>query len=246
MVLALTTVVAALHPAVSLAQDGEDSRGRALDLFEQAERLYQAGEVDAAIERLLEARALAPDEPVLVYNLARAYETRARFEEAIAAYESFLRAQPDTPDRGAIEARIAALRAQLERERERVEHLERLERERLERERLERERARAGSVDAWPWVLSGLGAAALGTGIGLGVMALDARQEATLDPVHATAFASLRRAEDFALAANVLFIAGGVLLATGLVWAIVQLVGLGGGEAPLETRSGEIAIRLDQ
>lgn len=215
--LALTIL---LWPAAVTAQD--DPGARALDLFDRAEVAYHEGYIDDAIALLLEAQTLAPDEPVLTYNLARAYEAAGRDEDALASYEAYLAAEPGTPDRGAISRRIDALRNAI------------AERERLEAERLaqiEREREREASTrDApWPWVVMGVGAAGLATGVVFGVLSLVDRQAAIDDPVHASAFASLRRAETDALVANVLFGIGGAVALGGLIWGIVQVTS--GGHA---------------
>lgn len=189
---------------------------RALQLFEEAEAAYHEGRIDDAITLLTEARTLAPNEPVLAYNLARAHDAAGHDVEALAAYEAYLEAEPDTSDRGAIASRIEALRAAID------------ERERVEEERAaqrERDRAReAAERDApWPWVVMGVGLAALGTGVVFGVLMLEDRRIAVEDPVQASAVAALRRAETDALVANVLYATGGAIALGGLIWGIVQV-----------------------
>ncbi|MBW2464144.1 MAG: hypothetical protein JRH11_21020, partial [Deltaproteobacteria bacterium] len=74
----------------------------------------------------------------------------------------------------------------------------------------------------WPWVLIGTGGAALGAGVVFGLLAQSERDNAAADPVHETTVAGAERADTFATVANVLFVTGGVLAATGLTWVIVE------------------------
>src|SRR5690606_33568184 len=80
--------------------------------FERAEALYDEGRYDEAIELLRELVREYPD-PILLYNLGRAHEGAERLAEAIDAYERYLDAAPDAPDRDAITRRIERLRARL-------------------------------------------------------------------------------------------------------------------------------------
>lgn len=232
------------------AQRSGGPRERALDLFERSVDHYRAGRFQEAVDLLLEARGLA-EEPVLLYNLARAYEGLGELEEAIEAYEGYLEEQPDAQDRGAIEARIGTLREQI------------AERERLERERalaLERQgdeggdRAAPGAADresgagAWPWLVLGAGAAGLGAAAVTGTLALSARDDAVQDPEHRSSRESFRRAEDLATVANVLWAVGGALAAIGAVWATIDLVsgggeGDGGDDVALTLGPGSVAVR---
>ncbi|RLB44593.1 MAG: hypothetical protein DRJ42_31400 [Deltaproteobacteria bacterium] len=203
-----------------------DGQERAVELAQQALEHYHAGEPEEAIPLLLEARELYP-EPLLLYNLARAYEATGETEAALAAYEQYVEERPDAPDRAAMESHIDSLREQL-RERERLaqEH----EEERRRREAAEARAEEESGAGPWPWVLIGTGGAALGAGVVFGLLAQSERDNAASDPVHETTVAGAERADTFAIVANVLFVAGGVLAATGLVWVIVEGASGGGGD----------------
>ena len=204
------------------------ARDRALDLFEQAERVYAAGDVERAVALLVEARALYP-EPVLLYNLARAYETLGRLPDALDAYDRYLREAPDAPDRGAIVARIAAIRQQL-----------------AERARLERERSRTsadGGPGALPWVVASTGVAAIGAGVTFGLLAQGARGDAAADPIHASSVETFEQGQTWATVANVLFAAGGVLAAAGVTWIVVAAVSSDDDGEPVP-RPSEPAVAL--
>jgi hypothetical protein len=86
-----------------------------------------------------------------------------------------------------------------------------------------------GGLDAGPFVLMGVGVAALAIGIGLGVASQDKQTEwqtapppmtdAEVDSLHHI----YGRAEAYAISADVLFVAGGLAAAGGLVWMIFEL-----------------------
>jgi tetratricopeptide (TPR) repeat protein len=177
---------------------------RALDMFNEGERLYQAGRVEEALSLLLAARRLHP-EPVLLYNIARVYETLGRLEEARAHYHEYLEAEPAAADRGAIETRIAAIDAQLE-----------------ERDRLSREQ-RSG-VHPGAWVVTAVGVAALGAAVTLGILADQARSDAVDAPSHQEGVEAFQRGESMATAANVLYAVGGTIALVGATWLIVSLL----------------------
>src|SRR5690606_35346285 len=108
-----TAVLAFALTLVTRAGATEDAdRKRALELFKESKQLYQEGRFRDAIERLEQAYALAP-EPVLLYNLGRAFESSGELERAIDAYRRYLDEEPNAPDRGAISARIDTLERQL-------------------------------------------------------------------------------------------------------------------------------------
>lgn len=205
-------------------------REQALELFEEALEHYRAGRFRQAADLLLRARELHA-EPVLLYNLARAYEGLGELDNALDAYVRYLEEQPDAKDRGAIERRIETLREQ-------IAERDRLARERAEREqRAQREPGAQTSgpgpgeppaeqgLSAWPWVLAGAGVGVLAAGTALGVLSQRRRDEAGDDPVHRSAQRSFEQAEDFALAANVSFAVGGALVAAAATWITVELAG---------------------
>ena len=205
-----------IHGTAIAEEDDDGQRERALDLFEEAETLYDEGRLDEAVERLVEARSLYP-EPVLLYNLARAYEGLGQLEDALDAYTRFLEETPDASDRGAIERRIESIRAQLaERERLATE----LQRREVEEEVDEPVAARPPRI-VWPWVVMALGLATAGAGGAFGVLALTEREDAVDAQVHLDAVHAFERAETYAIVFDVVVAAGAILAAAGLAWALV-------------------------
>ncbi|MAQ15131.1 MAG: hypothetical protein CMN30_10115 [Sandaracinus sp.] len=216
----------------------------AAELFRESAEAYRAGEFARAVELLEQAYAIEPA-PVLQYNLARALEGMGDLDGAIAAYERYLEAEPDTRDRGAIEARLVTLRQQ-----------------RADRDALEEERRRATepvvvaepepvapppperSPSVVPWVLVGVGVATAGAGVVTGVLSASAHDDAVGAPNHAEAVDAVDREERLALITNVLFATGGAIALAGLVWGLIDLLGSGDeGSVALRVGPGGFTLR---
>jgi len=155
---ALALALAALDPPLALGRDAwaqtDPSVQRAREIFKKSEQSYRDGRFQEAVDLLTEAYRLDP-KPVLLYNMARAYEGLGDNPRALDAYRRYLQSEPHAPDRGALEQRIATL-----------------ERQQEEREALERQRDAAArekhetppppqpvepprSPSAVPWVVAG-------------------------------------------------------------------------------------------
>jgi tetratricopeptide (TPR) repeat protein len=106
---------ATLVVTASVAAAGADKRTQAVQLAEDSEKAYKAGHFEQAVELLRKAHELYP-EPTLLYNLGRALEGMGDARNAVAAYERYLRDAKQIDDRGAIERRVATLKAQIARE----------------------------------------------------------------------------------------------------------------------------------
>lgn len=209
----------------------ETDRERALRLFHEASDRYTEGRFADAVTLLLEARALY-DDPNISYNLGRAYEELARHTDAADAYRAYLARAPNARDRAVIEARIERLTRQAERGGRPSE---------------ERGGARVGGtrpptsepggddgVDGpsvgLPLAIAAIGVATIGGGVVFGLLSRGSRSDAGDEPSHLGAREAFRRAEDQALIANALFVAGGVIAAIGTAWLVIAL-GSGGESA---------------
>lgn len=225
--LAVLGGVSVLRPAMA-----DDNRAQALALFEEGKKAYLEGRFEDAVKLLEQAHQLHP-EPVLLYNLARAREGLGQFDTAVVAYEQYLREAGTIADRGAIEAKVATLKRDLE-------DKKRLAAERDAAMRLPDPPQKpidqpdpdtgAGPLP-WPWVIAGVGAAGLAVGGALGGFALAKNSDAEGAAVQADAFALRSDAEDLALGSTIAFIAGGAVLAGGFIWGIVDLT-TGGPKEP--------------
>lgn len=194
--------------SVARADEKADRDSRALDLFEKSEAAYESGRFADAIALLRQSYELKK-EAVLLYNMGRAYEGLGELANAARAYEGFLTAQPNAQDRGALERRIVTLRRQL-----------------AEQEALRKKAAAAPpprSPSAVPWVIAGVGAAGLVTGGVMGILASQRNHDARTEPTYARADDLHTQAESFSKISNICFIAGGVVLAVGVVWGIFDV-----------------------
>jgi tetratricopeptide (TPR) repeat protein len=197
----------------------EDPMGK----FEEAERLYRGGEHEAAID-LLRELLQAHDDPVLHYNLGRAYEGAKQFEEAIASYQRYLDGSPEAADRDAVRERIEDMQARLEAKRQ-AEKPPPATTQPVQPPALPPQRDAPMRPSAYlPWTMLGVGAAGLVTGGVLGILARRNRDEAVEAPRQADAADALQRARDQALGANVCFAVGGALAVAGITWGIVATV----------------------
>ena len=208
-----------------------------MELFRQGALEYRGGHFEASVELLRRAYAIEPA-AVLQYNLARALEGLGDLEGALVAYEAFLEGEPETDDRGAIEARITTLRRQI------------AERAALEDAAGETESAPiAGAASTGrdpspaPWIIAGVGALGLGVAVVLGVLAQSRNDEAMTEPVHERTVALVDEAQGLALAANVTWVAAGVVTLAGLVFGIVDVVSSADGDVALRAGPGAVALR---
>ncbi|AKF05525.1 hypothetical protein DB32_002674 [Sandaracinus amylolyticus] len=95
-------------------REGVDPRldEEARQLFLAGQTAYDAGRYEAALDYFTRAHALS-GRPGLLFNIASASERLRRDDEALRAYEDYLRAMPDAPNREFAQQRIAFLREQI-------------------------------------------------------------------------------------------------------------------------------------
>ncbi|MFO0634226.1 MAG: hypothetical protein U0168_15370 [Nannocystaceae bacterium] len=194
---------------------------RAMEAFARGSDNYNGARYQEALRDFLEAASLYAS-PDFQYNIGLCYEKLDKAEEAIRAFETYLKTKKDVPDRANVEDRIRRLRAELERPTE-------PEPKPGPEPKPPRDRSR-------PLVISGaaltaVGAAvALGGGIGLGIAAK--RKSDELDDIQAgnpqrQSFAQAQTLQDqgkalelgqiaIAAAGGAIAIVGVALLAVGL------------------------------
>jgi tetratricopeptide (TPR) repeat protein len=222
----------------------DDAAQRALRLFDESAVHYRAGRFERAIQLLEEAYALT-GKPVLLFNLAKAYEGKGDLAKAIGAYQRYLRDAERVPDRGAIEARVATLQQQLEARRELLADVEAERRRAAEAERQRAaEAARRRPPSPVPWVLAGAGAGGLAVAAALGAAASGKEDDAQAEPVHIDAAALLDEADTLALGANVALAVGGALVVGGVTWGIIDLSTRGGAAPTARLHIGPTGVRL--
>lgn len=221
----------------ALAQ--QDPAERAGELFRESADHYKAGRFEKAIALLTEAYTLT-SEPVLLYNLARAYEGHGELDKAITAYRRYLDQASDVKDRGAIERRVATLEKQL------------AEKKALEKEAEDAKRRAAAaereqpSPSPVPWAIAGIGASGIVVGAVLGALANGRESDATAAPGQVDADALAKEGETFATAANVSFAVGGALVLGGVAWGVADIVLLPGPatSAAMVIAPNHVALRV--
>lgn len=220
-----SALIVALLPGEARAGKAEDAK--AAKLFEQAEVEYQAGHFQGAIDLLLEAQELAPD-PVLHYNLARAWEGLGDLDHAIASYRAYVEGDPGSKDRGAVEARLKTLEQQRA---ERDKPAPKPEPDPVPKAPPPPPPAPRSPSPA-PWIVAGAGVLGLGAAGTLAGLSL-ARSSEAEDPATSGADVVdlLDQAETFALGANIGFAAGGAIALAGAIWGIVDVASAGGDAA---------------
>lgn len=220
------------------------AHARAAELFKKSVETYRSGDFNKTIDLLNEAYALEP-QSVLLYNLARAHEGIGNNDAAIETYEKFLAQEPNAKDRGAIEQRLATLRRQRD---------ERLALEKrstaqptpqpVEPPPVERAPHRRSVL---PYVVGGVGVAGLAAGAVFGLMANSKRDDAVAAPGQRDAIDLEDQAKSRATLSNVSFVVGGVLLAAGVTWWVLDLGASkkSASVAPVRVGLGAGLIRLE-
>jgi tetratricopeptide (TPR) repeat protein len=92
------------------AEPGADNstESRAMAAYERGQKNYRLANYEEALVDFKEAASLYAS-PDFQYNIARCYEKLERYDEAILAYETYLRAKPEADDREDVEASIEFL-----------------------------------------------------------------------------------------------------------------------------------------
>jgi tetratricopeptide (TPR) repeat protein len=205
-----------------------EERRRAAVMLDRSATAYREGRYDAAIVLLSEAYLLS-HEPILLYNIGRAYEGAGREADALDAYRRYVDAAPDGPNATLARERMERLDGSLERAREereaeaaarREEARRDDERLRARRERAARERA-ARRASPVPWIIAGVGGGALIVGAVLGAVAVERHDDARWQPDQVSAVGTQAEAQELAVGANIGLAAGATLAGVGLTWALV-------------------------
>jgi tetratricopeptide (TPR) repeat protein len=229
--LAVLVVAASATPAQAQGKTApaaaQTPQARAADLFNKGAEAYRRGEFQQAVTLMQEAYSLDP-QPVLLYNLARAHEGLGSIDAAIDTFTRYLEADPKAPDRGAIEQRIGTLKRQRD-ERRALEKQRDAERTRADEEKAERERKQGQRPDdarqrsVLPYVVAGTGVAGLASGVIFGLMANSKHSSATSRSTsQQSAIDQQDTAKSFATVSTVSFIVGGVLVAAGVTWWVID------------------------
>lgn len=201
----------------------DDARERAAVLYRMAEIRYQDEEYDVVVELLSEAIVLC-DIPGLHHNLGRALHQLGLWAEARDEYQIYLEREPEAPQRQQVEERIEALEQRLAEDESGREAGDDVL-PHPDPDGTGTERTTRGRALPWPWLIAGLGAAAIVAGAVSTVMY---QREVSLyqapETNHLDAIESFMRAETYRAVALSTLISGGIVMAAGIVWGIIDLV----------------------
>jgi len=110
--------------AIGLAMPARaDNDEQAKQRFLDGKQAYLEGRYAEAAVAFKAAAALRPS-PILEFNLGRCYEKLGRDADALAAYQRYLAAAKDAPNRADVEARVAELQTKLKRSQDPYELLD--------------------------------------------------------------------------------------------------------------------------
>jgi tetratricopeptide (TPR) repeat protein len=207
--------------------DDGDAEAQALVLAERSKVAFDEQRYEDAIRLIEEAYRLKP-EPVLLYNLGRAYQENGQFEQAIVTFERYLAiAGEELQDRAAIEERIAMLRSKLEQQKQREAKPPPAKPAPRPQPAKRAPVPPDTEVSPFPWVIAGVGAAGMIAGAVMGGVALSRNAGATSAGSQVEGQSEREGAEQLALGSTLALSIGGAILAGGAVWGIVDVVAAG-------------------
>jgi len=108
-----TTASAGVAPGEGASGGAQQPPQEAVDAFMKGRKLYAEGRWEEALASFLEADKLFPA-PDLQYNIGLCHERLEHWDEAIQAFEIYLRTKPSAADREAVEGRIVRAKAKRE------------------------------------------------------------------------------------------------------------------------------------
>ena len=238
---------------VTRDEAGAEAEARAL--YAAAQAAFHEGRFENSLQYFQRAYELTR-RPALLYNLGVTYDRMRRDEEALAAFEQYLREEPDAENVREVEGRVAVLRQALARttdtqatsaETTPVEATTRVEPTPVETAPIDRTppivTAPSNDPGPGPWIVVGVGGAAVVAGaVLLAVAAADVAAVEGASP--GTHWSEVRGAYDRSEAES---IAGGVLLGVGAAAAIAGVVwavaGSGGSEVEVAPTAGGVVVR---
>lgn len=242
---ALLGASAALAPCAATAQAADEADVRARLRYEAGTNLYRAGDFAGAAREYQAAYDLS-GRPNLLYNLYVAWRDAGELRKAADALERYLDAVPDAEDRVNLEARLAAMQQQIaaldaaEAARQAEVQTEPAPEDggeaTREAEPADDDEGGGGGPGVVPWVVGGVGVAAIVAGAITGGMSLGL--ESDLEGACPGNVCPADRADDvdrlstLATTTDVLLIGGAALVATGVVlYFVLPRGGDEGGDA---------------
>jgi tetratricopeptide (TPR) repeat protein len=239
-------VIACLSSTVGVEAQGDSAReariSQAKKAFAAGTRAYSAGDFETALASFERAYKLTGS-PDLLYNIATVSDRMRLDEQALEAYEGYLRARPKTSDREHVESRIEVLREAIEAQR-RAEIEAEIEArqaaiEAAARVKAERPLTEYVGPGPGPWITIGVGSATMVTGailFGLGQRDQNMVENAEPGSSYSSVEEMAERAPKRTKAGIALMAVGGAGVLGGVIWQItggheeaIPEVGIGPG-----------------
>src|SRR5262249_44095985 len=104
----LALLVALLPGAARAVEPSAAADAQARSHYELGQRHYNVGDFDRAIDEFKRAYEISPA-PGLLFNIAQAYRAKKDREHALYFYTTYLREDPEAPEREYVEARLREL-----------------------------------------------------------------------------------------------------------------------------------------
>lgn len=164
-------------------------------LFVAAQEAYRDGRYEEALD-LFERSYARSGRPELLYNVGLCHERLSHDAEAVVHYRRYLAGLPEAPNRVELERRITVLEAPT---------------------------SEGASVDPGPWIVVGLGAAAVVTGVVFEVIGVLESDQITgaRDVDWSSVSAHYDNALVFSGLGTALLLVGAAAVTGGIVWAVV-------------------------
>ncbi len=229
----VTVVLVAGLPAVARAQQPEGSDALAERYYKLGEELYHRSDYEGALKQFGQSHKHSK-KPALLFNIARCYESLGRHQDAIEAFEGYLKSNPENTEQ--VRARVANLQRLVDRKRAEQQNKDEAARQRQARE-AERQRQaepkraaprtdtkRTDTKRGSPllgWIVAGSGGALIVTSVVFGILAADKASKLEDAASRHEPYADHRLTEDQGQASQavqvITLIAGGAALASGAV-----------------------------
>lgn len=212
----LLFVVACLLPICASAAPPSGLKAQAEAAYQDGAKSFGAKDFSRALKLFDHAFKLDPS-PILLYNIARCHEEMGTLEPAIRNFELYLARAPDAPDRNDVERRIRVMEAIKKRQaKTRFDTPPRVA--------PAKPVASSNAARWWGYGALGAGVVAVAVGSGMGVAADSAAQDHRAAETRSDKSRFETEANDKATLANVSYIVGGALIATGASLLIYDAV----------------------
>jgi tetratricopeptide (TPR) repeat protein len=246
VVVSLACLVSSSSVEAQSASSREARIAKAKTAFAAGTRAYSNGDFEAALAQFRRAYELTGS-PDLLYNIATVSDRMRLDEEALAAYEGYLEARPESADREHVASRIDVLREAIEAQK-RAELDAEIEArkaaiEAAARVKAERPLTRYVGPGPGPWVTIGVGSASVVAGailVGLGQRDQNAVENAPPGSSYSMVEEMADRGPKRTKAGIALLSVGGAAVIGGVIW---QLTG-GHEEAMPEVSIGPTGISV--